>query len=402
MTLAFTLRTPLDAEPRDFSIILGGPLFQLLRRAHISGDALELVRRRVVVIALFAWLPLLVLCIASGDAFGGSAAVPFIKDVQVHVRFLVAMPLLIVAELVVHTRLRPVAFEFLTRGLVPADAIGKFQEKLVAAMRLRNSVAAEVLMIVAVYTIGVPIVWREVGALDVTTWYAVASEGRVKLTLPGIWYAYVSVPLFQFLMLRWYFRLVVWMRFLWGVSRIRLDLHAMHGDRMAGLGFLNATVFAFLPLAMAHGALVAGTIANRIFYAGQALADSRYEIAIVVAFLLLLVLGPLIVFAPQVARAKREAARVFGRLSQRYVREFEATWLPDGSPATASPLGTGDIQSLADLSNSFETLRATRVVPITRDSVLGLAIATLAPVAPLLVTVIPAEELAKRLITLSL
>ena len=187
MTLAFTLRTPLDAEPRDFSIILGGPLFQLLRRAHISGDALELVRRRVVVIALFAWLPLLVLCIASGDAFGGSAAVPFIKDVQVHVRFLVAMPLLIVAELVVHTRLRPVAFEFLTRGLVPADAIGKFQEKLVAAMRLRNSVAAEVLMIVAVYTIGVPIVWREVGALDVTTWYAVASEGRVKLTLPGIW-----------------------------------------------------------------------------------------------------------------------------------------------------------------------------------------------------------------------
>jgi hypothetical protein len=106
--------------------------------------------------------------------------------------------------------------------------------------------------------------------------------------------------------------------------------------------------------------------------------------------------------APQVAQAKREAARIFGRLSQRYVREFEATWLPGGSPAATSPLGTGDIQSLADLGNSFETLRAARVVPITRDSVLGLAIATLLPVAPLLFTVIPAEEIAKRLITLIL
>jgi hypothetical protein len=402
MTLAAALRTPLDSEPRDFSIILGGPLFQLLRRAHISGDALELARRRVFVIALFAWLPLLVLCIASGDAFGGRAAVPFVRDVQAHVRFLVAMPLLIVAELVVHMRLRPVAYEFLTRGLVPADAIGRFQEKLVAAMRLRNSVSAEVLMIVAVYAFGVPVVWRQIGALDVTTWYAVASDKGAQLTLPGLWYAYVSVPLFQFLMLRWYFRLVVWMRFLWGVSRIRLDLYAMHADRMAGLGFLSATVFAFIPLAMAHGALLAGTIANRIFYAGQTLSDSRYEIAIVVAFLLVLVLGPLVVFAPQVAQAKREAARIFGRLSQRYVREFEATWLPGGSPAATSPLGTGDIQSLADLGNSFETLRAARVVPITRDSVLGLAIATLLPVAPLLFTVIPAEEIAKRLITLIL
>ncbi|MGE5102169.1 MAG: hypothetical protein ACM3SX_19455 [Deltaproteobacteria bacterium] len=402
MTLASALRTPLDPEPRDFSIILGGPLFQLLRRAHISGDALELVRRRVVVMALLAWLPLLVLCIASGDAFGGAAAVPFVKDVQVHVRFLIAMPLLIVAELVVHQRLRPVAFEFLTRGLVPSDAVGRFQEKLAAAMRLRNSVSAEVLMIVVVYAFGVPVVWRQIGAIDVATWYAASTDGRVQLTLPGIWYAYVSVPLFQFLMLRWYFRLIVWMRFLWSVSRIRLDLHAMHADRMAGLGFLSTTVFAFVPLAMAHGALLSGTIANRIFYAGQTLMDARFEIAIVVVFLLILVLGPLTVFAPQVAHAKHGSARIFGRLSQRYVQEFEATWLPGGAPATSSPLGTSDIQSLADLGNSFETIHATRFAPITRDAVLGLAIATLAPVAPLLFTVIPAEEIAKHLVTLIL
>ena len=39
-------------EPQDFSLVLGGPLFQLLRRSHLSGNALELVRRRVIVISL--------------------------------------------------------------------------------------------------------------------------------------------------------------------------------------------------------------------------------------------------------------------------------------------------------------------------------------------------------------
>jgi hypothetical protein len=41
-------------DPYDFSLVLGGPLFQLLRRAHLSGDALELLGRRILVISLLA------------------------------------------------------------------------------------------------------------------------------------------------------------------------------------------------------------------------------------------------------------------------------------------------------------------------------------------------------------
>src|SRR4029453_11737513 len=99
---------------------------------------------------------------------------------------------------------------------------------------------------------GVPVVWRELSFMSVPTWYATAQQGG-GLTLAGTWYAYVSVPLFQFLLLRWYYRMVIWMRFLWHASRIRLNVSAMHGDRMAGLVFLAKTVYAFVPLAMAHG-----------------------------------------------------------------------------------------------------------------------------------------------------
>ena len=61
-------------------------------------------------------------------------------------------------------------------------------------------------------------------------------------------------------------------------------------------------------------------------------------------------------------------------------------------------MGSADIQSLADLGNSFELVRSMRVVPITRDALLQLAVITLLPVAPLLLTMISLEELLKRLL----
>src|SRR5512137_577671 len=169
-----------DGLPRDaqgFSFVLGGPLFQLLRRAHLTDDALMLVRQRIVVLSLLAWLPLLVLSALEGQALGGRAAVPFLLDVEVHVRFLVALPLLIVAELVVHRRMRFVVKQFLERHVIPESAMTRFDAAIASALRLRNSVLAEVLLIALVYGVGVLIVWRQYAALAAATWYATPAVG---------------------------------------------------------------------------------------------------------------------------------------------------------------------------------------------------------------------------------
>src|SRR4029453_15046813 len=100
------------------SFVLGGPVFQLLRRLGLAGDALQLLRRRIIVIAAFTWLPLLVLSVAEGRALGGEVMVPFLLDIEPQVRFLVVVPLLIAAELVVHGRIRYVARQFLDRDLI--------------------------------------------------------------------------------------------------------------------------------------------------------------------------------------------------------------------------------------------------------------------------------------------
>jgi hypothetical protein len=385
-------------NPPEFSLVLGGPLFQLLRRAHLADDALMMVRQRVVVIALLAWLPLLVLSAMEGTLLGGGVSVPFLLDAEVHVRFLVAMPLLIVAELVVHRRMRPLVQQFLERGLIPESAMTRFEAAIASAFRLRNSVLAEVLLIAFVYGVGILIVWRQYLALDTATWYATPALEGSRASLAGIWYGYVSLPIFQFLLVRWYFRLFVWTRFLWQVSRIELSLVPTHPDRVGGLGFLSNTVYAFATLAVAHGALLAGTLANRIFFAGAALTEFKAEIAVVVAFLLCAILGPLLVFTPQLAQAKRKGLREYGALAERYVRAFDAKWLRGGAPANEALVGSADIQSLADLGNSYELVRTMRLAPITKEAILRVAAAALIPMVPLLLTMMPLEALLKVLL----
>ena len=384
-------------EPQDFSLVLGGPLFQLLRRAHLSDDALGLVRQRIVVLSLVTWLPLLALSALQGQALGGGVTIPFLLDLESHLRFLVAIPLLIAAELVVHRRMRSVVKQFLERQLIPADAMTRFDAAIASAMRLRNSVLAEVLLIAFVYAVGVFVVWRHFFALDAATWYATPSVDGSKLSPAGIWYGLVSLPIFQFLLFRWYFRLFVWARFLWQVSRIELSLVPTHPDRMGGLGFLSNTVYAFAPLAVAHGVMVAGPLANRIFYTGARLLDYKVEIAVLLVLLLLLVLGPLLVFAPALAQAKRTGLMEYGVLAQRYVREFDAKWLRGGARADEPLVGSGDIQSLADLGNSFEVVRTMRIAPVTRDAIVQLAAAALVPIIPLALTMMPFEELLAKL-----
>jgi hypothetical protein len=386
-------------HPTDFSLILGGPLFQLLRRAHLSDDALTMARRRVVVIALLAWLPLLVLSALEGQALGGSVAVPFLLDVEVHIRYLIALPLLVAAELVVHRRMRHVVQVFMERRLIAGSVVPRFEAAITSAFRLRNSVLAEVLLISIVYVVGILIVWRQYLALHAVTWYAAPlASGGSTLSWAGIWYGFVSLPLFQFLLVRWYFRIFIWARFLWQVSRIELSLIPTHPDRLGGLGFLAATVHAFTLLAIAHGAILAGPIANRIFYLGAGLLEFKVEIAVVLGFVLAIVLAPLLAFAPQLAQMKRTGLREYGTLGERYVREFDAKWLRGGAPADEALVGSADIQSLADLGNSYEVVKTIRLVPVTKEMVIQLAVATLAPISPLALTMMPLEELLKRLL----
>jgi hypothetical protein len=388
---------PQPAALPDFSLVLGGPLYQLWRRTHLTGDALDLLHRRIIVLTVLAWVPLLVLSVVQGYGWGG-VTVPFLYDIELHARLLLAMPILLVAELAVHRRLRGTVEQFVERGLIPDSGRRTFDAALASALRLRNSTAWEAVLLVLVYIVGIGFVWRRQMALDVTSWHGETVNGIWRPSLAGWWLGLVSLPLFQFLLLRWYFRLFIWARFLWRVSRIQLSLMPTHPDRSGGLGFLASVSRTFAPILLAQGVVLAGLMANRIFYAGATLPQFKVELIGLVALMVFAILGPLLFFMRQLEAAKRAGSRKYGVLAQRYMYEFDRKWVRGQASADEPLLGSADIQSLADMGNSYEVVKDMRWIPFTLATVLQLGVTTLVPVLPLGLTMFSAEEFLDRLL----
>jgi hypothetical protein len=389
-------------KSQDFSLVLGGPLYQLLIRARLGDSVLGHLNKRIIVITLFAWLPLFLLSLLDGKAVGG-VRIPFLYDIEMQARFLLTLPLLIVAELMVHKRIRTIVQQFVDRGIIPEGLLPRFGAIIDSAMRLRNSIAIEISLLLIVF-IGGHFIWSTMSGMDkavqeTATWYAAKSDTGGRLSPAGYWYDFVSRPIFQFIFIRWYFRLFVWARFLWQVSRLKLHLIPTHPDRAAGLGFLSMSVSAKSLFILAHGVLLSGLIANRIFYTGAKLMDFKLEAIALIVIVMMVVLGPLLVFSPHLMRAKRAGQREYGRLASRYVEEFDQKWVRGGAPADEQLIGSSDIQSLADLGNSFEIIKGIRPIPFTKEAVIQFIVIIMLPVLPLALTIMPLEELITKFLS---
>jgi len=385
----------LPNRQHDFSPVLGGPIYQLLRKAHLEGDHLELLQRRLLFITLLVWLPLLLLT-AFGSSAGNVGRLSFFRDVEVHVRFLIALPVLIVAELIVHSRIRPVVSRFVERRIVLPEDLPRFDSAIESAVRLRNSVPVELGLLLIVYTFGLWLWHGRVGIAQ-PTWYALPGN-RWNLTPAGYWYVFVSIPILQFILLRWYLRFFIWFRFLWQVSRINLNLIPTHPDRCGGLAFLGKSTYAYGPILFAQGAMLAGLVASRVLYRGEGLMSFKLQIFGFVVFFVLAILGPLVMFTPKLGKAKRKGLADYGLLAQRYVEEFEQKWVVRDPAPSEGLLGAADIQSLADLGNSYAIVSEMRSVPFGLQDITRMAAVTAAPFLPLLLTVFSPEELIMHII----
>ena len=191
----------------------------------------------ILVLPLVAWLPLLFLSAIDGELLPGSVTTPFLLDLSAHVRLLAAFPLFILAARIGEARILPTLQQFLARQLVPESLVPRFEAAVGSAFRLGDSFVADLLIIALIYFSDSLVVRRTHVASDVATWYAGSAATGSHLTPAGVCYAYFSLPIFQFVLLRWYFRLFIWGRFLAQVSRLKLNLVPTHPDRVGGSAF---------------------------------------------------------------------------------------------------------------------------------------------------------------------
>jgi len=390
------MKTHDAGEFPEFSLMEGGPGDALMRRLRLIRPELGTASARTaIILALVTWFPLLVFSVIEGLALGG-AKIPFFYDIAAHTRFLITVPILVLAEIPIGKRLRGMAKHFLDAGLVPESERKQFNSYIVDTVRFHDSRLAGLILIAVTYFTAY-IVFSETSLQSGSSWFEPSSTGFSPV---GYYYAFVAIPIFQFLMFRWAFRMFVWTRLLWQISNLDLLLTSTHPDGAGGLGFLGKGTIAFGAILFGLSSVVSASIASRVLFGGARLEDFELTYAALIVTLLIVFAGPLLVFYPKLFRLKQDGMLQYGTLASRYTQQFESKWA-SGSDGSKEPLlGTADIQSLADLGNSYELVRKMRVVPIELRDFIAIALPGGIPALPLAATVMPVGEILKQLLRL--
>jgi hypothetical protein len=374
----------------------GGPLFTLQKRLGLIKDEAPYLKRRATLAAVITWLPLLILAAMQGLASGHAVPVPFLRDFSDYTRFLLAIPLLLLPENILGPRIADAAAHFVTSGVIQKKDFQRFDKFVQLGLESRDSVTAEGVIVVLAY-LSAWVAFREIPN-HVSTWYRSVSESGTTLTWAGYWLVGFCMPLYQLLVLRWLWRLFLWLQFLGRVSKLDLHLFPTHPDEAAGLGFVGDAQRFFGIILFAFSLGSAGVLAREIVYDHVPLVTFAPAIAAYVVIALLIVVGPLMVFTRLLLKTKRIGLHQYGTLATDYTGSFHEKWIENQNPTQEPLLGTADIQSLADLGNSYGYIEKMKPLPVDPRTLVHLVLASLLPLTPLLLTVMPLKDILKLLL----
>ncbi len=366
-----------------------------LRRIGLADGSGLRIGRAVPVLAGLCWLPVFGLTALGGTAWGDAVDVPFLEDLSVYGRFLVAIPLLLVGEKLLSGVLPSIHKYVIETNLVPENEV-QSAEKLRTRMDEQNSGLLEVLMLVIAFVlpwIGLRGIAEAQTAAAATSWLFGADAAG--LSTAGWWHMLVAMPILGFLTWRWVLRYLSWALYLRAFSKLDLQLQATHPDRTAGLGPLVITQALFAPLFVAGSVIVAAFMGNDILYSSETLRTLAPEIAAYVTITLVLLLTPLLVFISPLRRAKIGGLLYYGALGDSITDTFAERWKKK-DPTTL--IDTADPSSVTDYTAMYDTAASMRTFPISMRQTIGLVVVLAIPFAPLLLTAMSFKQLLTRLL----
>lgn len=374
------------AGPDD--LFEGAPPAGVLRRLSPAKSGGSGIARRALLAALLGWAPLLLLSLLQGALWGSDDAGSFLREVGAHARYLVAVPLLVVAEAGCAPQLNAIVRQFVEGGIVAEGDRGRLAEAAASTSKLLRARAAEAVVIAMAYLIALATLLSH--PLDQLPIWA-ASHGVAPAYSPaGWWHTLVSLPLLLALLLGWIWRIALWGRLLWLVSRLRLRLVASHPDRCAGLAFLGQSVRAFAVVALAIAVIVAGRSAATVLAGGGLPTPQLYSNIGLMAGLVMLLVAPLLSFVPVLLRTWQRGALEYGALAERAGQAFERKWLGQRA-RDEDMLEQPDFSSTTDLYQVVANVYSIRFVPVGLKDLAALIIAMLLPFVPVVLLAVPAS-----------
>ena len=322
-----------DAQPREVSAFPfdAGP-YDRLPLGAFSTDR-RVARKRAIIVVLVAWVPLLVLSALEGRALAAMPEESFLLDIPAYARYLVTLPLLILAERVTLPKLGAIARQFGTSGLVPASEQQRYSALLASTRRLLSSPVTTIVILTLAYVLTLWVAGRIVVAEEVSTWAVPIAESGPQVSLAGWWRALVSQPLYV------------------------------------------------------------ANVAQKVLIEAGSVMQFKTTVAFVVGFVLLLFVAPLLVLRGPLQRLRSKGILTYGELAADLGQRFEARWLKPGGDVSDKSMEASDFSAVTDAYAIVANVGAIRLNPIDHREAALLVLVSLLPFVPLLLVMVPVAEL---------
>jgi hypothetical protein len=343
------------------------------------------VRLSLVVVAV-TWAPIVVLSIVEWRSTGKWPAL--FLSYSMHAKLLIAIPVLLAADAVMNMRTSRCIDRIVDERWV--EPVPKVLALIAAAERRRDSGVAEVVVLGLAVIASQSLLWGVLQPLGFERGHGVA-----QLSAAAVWNGAIALCIYQFLLIRWLWRWSIWVRLMWGLSRLTLRALPTHPDKQGGLGFLAEVPAGFATVIFAMSAVQSSVWADQVSFANASVMSFKHELAVLVVLVVALTLLPLVPFVRPLWLARFTALREYGRLSADLARMFHARWVLRGE--REGLLGTPDVSSLADMATAYQVVREMRPLPLSLYTVITIALAVLVPMIPLALMQVPLVELLRKL-----
>lgn len=380
-------------EANPFSLVVGGPFHRVMTRLGLTATDHLPTQQAAIGLALLAWMVPGLFAIAQSVIDSHDSAWGYFTDSMAYTRYLIAIWVLIATERYANTRTIMLVNQFRDAQVIPDDGLPAFASALDVADRRSSSRLAELAILV------VAILWSTLTMHysiehSGSDWLGTDVDGVIIISWAGEAARFWSNPLFLFLVIRWVWRFFVWAALLYRISRLPLQLTPQNADNAAGLGFLAIYPSVFSGLVFAMSCVVASALLHELYLIQHQPSTVWIALALWLVIILILFIGPLLVFSPILYRVREQALLDYGRLTNQYHLAFNHKWINENRNG-ADMVGSADPSSATDLNACVQSVRDIHVIPVDFPAVMQLMIAAGVPLLAVVVREIPLAEIVK-------
>jgi hypothetical protein len=386
-----THRKP-NPTPPDFPLFDEGSFFGLEKSAPRRWFERLTLRQRILMLVSVTWIPMAMLATMQGVGVGPTQPRSFLEDVGIYTRFFFALPMLLVTPSLLRERFERIVQHFMNSGLLKESDQERFLAIISSTVRLRYSRLADwICVAIAFMWSAAFILVPQFASVISSTWRSFGSPGHVRLSSAEWYFALVSEPIYVFVVTHFLYRVCLWWRTLWMISRLELQLRGAHPDGAGGLMFLSHSLpeCRFPVFGLAAG--LAGGFANVVLATGVSVLNFKYVILAIAVLLTATFAGPLCFFNEQLRRTRFLASLSHDRTELEQLRQFEQKWV--GKPTETNLLEAPDFSAVIDLNSTVNVVHQMARFPISGSDLVELIVAALLPFLPVVALQIPVEEL---------